>query len=470
MTDPLSQPLAGHQSTSVPLDTSAASAARALQGILWGIQDTDELVEVSVKTHGEKGSWKSYHLPGPELWTEQTLTQMGEWSRRGREVYFGACGLIGKPDQPWRRGGAGLRGTAGALWVDVDCKAPGRDDDKHFEDLAEAITRMDNSLRELGGEHGQSLVDAAVVIGSGWGVQYWIPLRWRVPAIEASRLTRVLCGALAGAEAMGGKTIDRLWDVTRVFRMPGTWNWRAGGASDDGRPTGVVRWPSRDGRGGRLSWENVVDILAGYEPTPLGVGLSSTGTGGYSEKVDKLLQAYCGADPVEHQETTDIDDWWWNEGTTLEDVANRLWSWEEVLEPHGWRKVSDGPRETVWLRPGKEEEARHWKAGTGERSAVVYADKPSLLVVYSDSPETGFATGLRGGGRRGDAAGVGVISKWRAWVDLVWGGDWHSATKAVWDGEVGELSRRWRGETDWMTEAGKQMQQSMWNLAAGMIE
>ena len=54
---------------------------------------------------------------------------------------------------------------------------------------------------------------------------------------------------------------------------------------------------------------------------------------------------------------------------------------------------------------------------------MVYADKPQLLVVYSDSPSDRVRRPVCvGSGRRGTAAGVGVISKWRAWVDLALGG------------------------------------------------
>lgn len=452
------------------MDTSVAAAAAALRGILWGIDSTDELVELSVKSHTGRGGWRSWHMPGPQLWDPATVEQIGEWSRKGRDVYFSACGLVGKPNEPWRRGGAGLRGTAGALWVDIDCQAPGRDDDGHFVDLPTAIDAVDGALRALGGEWGQTLVDSALVIGSGWGVQYWFPLRHRVPAVEASRLTRVLCGAIA---AHTDKKIDRLWDVTRVFRMPGTWNWRAGDDSDAAVPSGVVRWPSLAGRGGRPTYENYVSILLG-EAVNYGEGLTLTGTGGWSQKVDKLLETFCGVEHVESESVTGGDFWDWDEGVSIEDLADEVWSWEEVLEPHGWTKreadfgVEYEARETVWLRPGKTDESGgRWSVSIGERSAVVYADKPQLLVVYSDSPETGFANGLRGAGRRGDAAGVGVISKWRAWVDLNYAGDVKEALKSVWAGDCGQLSVRWKQETAWMDEAGEEMVYDADRLAGG---
>ena len=105
----------------------------------------------------------------------------------------------------------------------------------------------------------------------------------------------------------------------------------------------------------------------------------------------------------------------------LDRIADEVLEWAQVLEPAGWRCVSDPERrgtEQVWERPGKDV-----GSGSGpERSAVVYADRPDLLVVYSDSPWTGLSAGLRGGGHRGSSAGVGVIDKWRAWVDLSFGG------------------------------------------------
>jgi hypothetical protein len=92
---------------------------------------------------------------------------------------------------------------------------------------------------------------------------------------------------------------------------------------------------------------------------------------------------------------------------------------------------------------------------------VVYADKPGLLVVYSDSPLCGFADGLRGSGRRGDGAGVGVISKWRAWVDLAWGGDGRAAATAVRNGTAGDavqerLGRSWAEEMTEVMEWGRE--------------
>ena len=65
-----------------------------------------------------------------------------------------------------------------------------------------------------------------------------------MPGREASQAVRVLVGLVGECT---GKKIDRVWDVTRVMRMPGTWNWRAGpgpglGAADRGDQVADARW------------------------------------------------------------------------------------------------------------------------------------------------------------------------------------------------------------------------------------
>ena len=255
---------------------------------------------------------------------------------------------------------------------------------------------------------------------------------------------RVLVGLVGECTS---KKIDRVWDVTRVMRMPGTWNWRAGPDPDSARATGVIRWPDRE----RLS---LADVTGEWARLVGGVG---GGLGG-------LLERYGGiAGPA-----ADDDDPGAYAGSwvgDIERIAHDTLTWAEVLEPHGWRCVSGNEmgisadeHEQVWERPGKGWETGR-AVGTGDRSAVVYADREELLVVYSDSSATGFAAGLRGSGRRGEGAGVGVISKWRAWVDLAWAGDDREALDAVTgvSGAAGDsvaerLGEAWKTETDWMAE------------------
>jgi hypothetical protein len=445
------------------MDGSPEAARAALHG-LYGWAAGRELVEVSIKS--PRGKWHAQHLDVATLLESQTVKGLTYWSGKGREVYMGCVGLTARPEpskrQPHPRGGTALRGHAGALWLDVDCEAPGREGPEYFSTVAEAIEIVDLCL-------GVWLAEAALVIGSGWGVQYWIPLAEPVSGIDASRMVRALVGWVG---EMSVKQIDRVWDVTRVMRMPGTLNWRAGPDDEDARPTGVIRWPEARRRGaGRLGIENVSDALAAQVTDVMG------GWPGDGELLDWLLERYApgagiGADADDRSAGVD----WAALGEVLGDldrIADTVLEWPDVLEPYGWRCVSGQDlagrdREQVWERPGKDgggsDMGSGSGAGTGERSAVVYADKPELLVVYSDAPACGFAAGLRGSGRRGDAAGVGVISKWRAWVDLRWAGDGREARRHIRevaagaepvDAVAGRLTEQWNQEMDGIEKWGR---------------
>ena len=129
-----------------------------------------ELIEVSIKS--PRGKWKTQQWRASVLFEPETIKQLAWWSGEGREVYMGCVGLLAKPDKAWRRGGAALRGHAGALWLDVDCQAPGREGEEFFTGVDKAVENVDAAL-------GAELSAASLVVGSGWGVQYWIPLARR---------------------------------------------------------------------------------------------------------------------------------------------------------------------------------------------------------------------------------------------------------------------------------------------------
>ena len=145
-------------------------------------------------------------------------------------------------------------------------------------------------------------------------------------------------------------------------------------------------------------------------------------------------------------------------------MANETLSWSDVLEPHGWRCVTGSDpagrgREEVWERPGKPE------VSTGEpheRSAVVYADRPGLLVVYSDSPLCGFAGGLRGSGRRGDGAGVGCDLQVAGLGGPGWGGRRHGAARL----QCRERRQSWCRQRSWRGSGGRGRRDGM---GGGMV-
>lgn len=59
------------------------------------------------------------------------------------------------------------------------------------------------------------------------------------------------------------------------------------------------------------------------------------------------------------------------------DVFNATRSWEEVLEPHGWKAVHHSGQCTLWKRPGKDEHG--WSARTG------YKDYATLRVFSTNA-------------------------------------------------------------------------------------
>jgi hypothetical protein len=253
------------------------------------------------------------------------------------------------------------------------------------------------------------------------------------------------------------------------MRMPGTLNWRAGPDESDARPAGVIRWPSPEMSGDeRLSIWNVIDELADVVSDVLEIPSLDPELDRYA-LVESLLERYGGG--VEATGEPGGGSGWAHVDDVLGDldrIADVVLRWEDVLVPAGWRCTSGldpaghTAHEQVWERPGKGGETEHH----GERSAVVYADKPELLVVYSDSPATGFSAGLRGSGRRGSAAGVGVISKWRAWVDLRFAGDQAEARRCVRAGGgddeadvvVERLAVVWKDEMSWVEEWGRDLE------------
>lgn len=391
------------------LDPSPEAARAALEAIHGWTRDTDEMVEISIKR--ADGAWVTAASSLDDvLRPDGGLEVARRVSAAGGDIYFGVCSLTGTPEEG-RRGKKALRGHAGALWLDVDVRAPGRDGEVYFESVEAAATAVDSALSDLGGRH--------LLIGSGWGVQYWIPLAKPVPAERASRAVRALVNLVAERT---GKKIDRVWDSTRVMRMPGTYNWRGGFES----PTGVLIDSDISGVIAESGFVTNGDDAVDENKTDRPVELLSIAA------IEKWL-AECGhpvADFLPGKSDADREAYA-SMGTALLDlyaIAEEAWTWPDLLVPWGWTRIeSYGPNQE-WHRPGPTPDRAE-----GKRSAVVYHDAPNLLVVYSDSDSTGFKAGLRGAGARGDGAGVGVITKWNAWVDLAWHGDNKAASAWVWD-------------------------------------
>lgn len=366
-------------------DNSRDAAEAALRAV-YGFVGDDELIEIGIKRSTAHGSgWQPVFTSLDDL-VAGGLTFVQSVSREGADVYVGACTVVGGPPERGR-GGASVRGRAGALWVDLDARAPGRDGPQYFASPEAALDVLDAVLERVG------LPGAAdVVVHSGWGVQGWIRLSEPVDARTASRWTRALISEIRnGPECDGGKQIDRVWDVTRVLRFPGagTYNWRGG--EDYEVPVTVLRLPAVGSPG--IELDKVVSALGAGDAAEQARFVSTVGA---------AFSPGSGSGAL-------LD---------LEAIFDRV-PWAAVLGPFGWTRVGGSdemgvPGEMeVWLRPGKTPHG-------GDRSAVVYGDAPGVLVVHSDSADTGLPGWweTRSLGGREEGGSRRANTRWRTFMRL----------------------------------------------------
>lgn len=383
-------------------DISREAAEAALRAV-YGFIDPDELIEIGLKRSTASGSgWQSVFTGLDDL-ISGGLTFIQTSSRDGADAYIGACTVVGGPPERGR-GNASVRGRAGALWVDLDCQAPGRAGPTYFKDVPTALDVLDGVLERVG------LPGAAdVVVASGWGVQGWIRLSEPVDARTASRWTRALISEIKnGPECDGKMQIDRVWDVTRVLRFPGagTYNWRAGNDDGDGSPVSILRLPPAGSVGVPL--DKIISALGAADTAEqerfvasVGMTFGARGPGSVSGYVS-----------VKGEPDVALLD--------LEAIFDQI-PWSAILGEFGWTKVGghDSPgvkgEMEVWLRPGKRAQG-----SSGLRSAVVYGDAPNILVVHSDSAETGLPGWweTRSLGGREEGGQRRANTKWRTFARL----------------------------------------------------
>jgi len=126
----------------------------------------------------------------------------------GRNVYVGVC--------PRRvpKGDKGAVASVPALWVDVDAKHHGDSKDEAFA----ALQRLDANIRP------------SIVVDSGNGYHaYWLleePVELEDPTPGASEVSGEDPAYVEGFNVGLGHHVggDSVQDVTRVMRLPGTWN------------------------------------------------------------------------------------------------------------------------------------------------------------------------------------------------------------------------------------------------------
>lgn len=170
-------------------------------------------------------------------------------------------------------------------------------------------------------------------------------------------------------ESAGDVKIDKLADLARVLRLPGS-----------------VYFPKKDS-GSKVGKVEIL-YITGSEYSV--AKLREVSTGAYSAKMERrknLISSDANRRVDMDKFARDLLSAEGNRWTMykaiseLEDFVNQRMTWEEILTPHGWtfmRTLSDGSNE--WARPGR-----------SERSAVTDYEGSPVMSLLSSSEETGLA-------------------------------------------------------------------------------
>jgi hypothetical protein len=282
-----------------------------------------------------------------------------------------------------------------------------------------------------------------VATGSGGLHGYW-RLRGGVDAEVAERMSERMIALLRAAT---GVRLDSVFNADRVMRLPGSVRWpkarEVAGALEDLRSGGEVRFA-----GGRLcrlvsvggpEWgvEDVVRVTAG-----VWAGVQERREA--RERGERRLIADANLDLMEWLDERRRSGagsgggrGWWGDlysVATAEELFAGRWSWEAVLEPHGWRLLGgdgavDAQGRRTWTRPGG------GGVGTNPRSLITdWRESPDVASLLSEAPETGLA----------DLKESGVaLTKLRVHVALEWGGDLRGFLRSWVGGGCGHRAEAW---------------------------
>lgn len=167
-------------------------------------------------------------------------------------------------------------------------------------------------------------------------------------------------------EAAGERKIDKLVDLTRILRIPGT-----------------VYFPKADSTAKVGSVEILYLTEARYAISEIETITEEAFKKKHEKRKRLINQDANRRMSMDMLAASLLGNKWrmWRAISELEDFVNEQMSWAEILEPHGWkwqRTLRDGSNE--WARPGRD-----------ERSAVVdYEDSP-VMSLLSSSEETGLS-------------------------------------------------------------------------------
>jgi hypothetical protein len=233
------------------------------------------------------------------------------------------------------------------VWADIDVK------DKGFESL-DSILHFLYSLA----------LPPSIVNGSGSG---GVHAYWKLAPGERGDKELVERWWSYLDESAGDKSIDKLVDLTRILRIPGTVYFPK---EKSGSKVGSVEI--------LFKTDNVYTI---DQITQVSAEAFKTKHEKRKRLIDSDANRRMDMDGFARDMLAGLggNQWkMWRAISELEGFVNEKMTWDEILSPHGWthmRELRDGSNE--WARPGR-----------SERSAVVdYEDSP-VMSLLSSSPET----------------------------------------------------------------------------------
>lgn len=273
------------------------------------------------------------------------------------------------------------------VWADLDVKEGGFSSQKE-------ILKWLNELELL----------PTVVCSSGSsGVHAYWKLRWDEKGNEA--LVDSWWSYLD--EMAGERKIDKLIDITRILRLPGT-----------------IRFPKKEETSGKLGAVSIISIYPErrYSVSQIQEVSAEAMARKAAERkrtIQKIAERRAQVDEMARALIDTSSRWGYLQAIAhVEDYVNENWQWANILEPFGWkyrRTLSDGSKE--WARPGQ-----------SDRSAVVDFEGSPVMSLLSMSESTGLA----------DLKDAGVpLTKYTVALRLQFGDDEAAMTQYVVDEQNG---------------------------------
>lgn len=284
-------------------------------------------------------------------------------------LYVGVCPVL-EDVSLFRRGTKDNIDYSPGVWADIDVKEGG------FESEGDIVAWLETLP-----------VRPTIICGSGSG---GIHAYWRLHWGEKGDGELVERWWSYLDEMAGHRSIDKLIDLTRILRIPGSVYF----PKPDSKSPALKMVKLIDASGITYSRETIFNISAdAYERR-----LAKRAKTRYEDANRRLDADTIAAGLLKKNGV--VGRWALNRAIArVEDYVNETYDWADILIPHGWshrQELRDGSQE--WARPGQ-----------SDRSAVTDFEKSPVMSLLSTSEDTGLA----------DLKDAGIhLSKWRVLMRL----------------------------------------------------